>query len=219
MHMRMQCATLPRACAQTQTFPVSPRAWQLPCYDCYDFEATIAHEVGHVLGFHHPDQEWELNLNADAVMGPSTCHDALNKVHLNKTKDVQDSIMFSMTKARDRTCLSVDDLEGLNTLYPTCEGAMAPSAETGEPLCIKGKRFGGWLRLIFAVLGPWLIVSVLAILTQYCVRMHQKRRLKSLEAVNAKLRAGRKSLVAAARTKKQQGGTTVSQVEINSNVA
>jgi hypothetical protein len=28
-----------------------------PCWECYDFEATIAHEIGHVLGFHHPDTE------------------------------------------------------------------------------------------------------------------------------------------------------------------
>ena len=27
----------------------------LPCWDCYDFEAAIAHEVGHVLGFDHPE--------------------------------------------------------------------------------------------------------------------------------------------------------------------
>lgn len=171
-----------------------------------------------MLGFHHPDAEWELNLNADAAMGLATCRDALNKVHLNQTQDVQDSIMFSMTKARDRTCLSVDDLEGLNTLYPTCEGAMVPSVDTGEPLCIKGKRFGGWLRLIYAVLVPWLIVSVIAILTQYVVRIHQKRRLKSLEAVNVKLKTGRKSLVAAI-ARKSKKPTAVSEVQINTSSA
>jgi len=39
-----------------------------PCWDCYDFEATVAHEVGHVLGFHHPDALWQLNLNANRSM-------------------------------------------------------------------------------------------------------------------------------------------------------
>ena len=89
--------------------------------------------------------------------------------------------MFSMTKHRDRTCLTSDDLEGLNFLYPTCEGAMQPRLDTGEPLCIKGKRLGGWLRLIYAVLVPWVIVSAITVLTQCTVRMHQKRRLKNLK--------------------------------------
>jgi hypothetical protein len=39
-----------------------------PCWECYDFEATVAHEVGHVLGFHHPDQLPNLNLEANVSM-------------------------------------------------------------------------------------------------------------------------------------------------------
>ena len=37
-----------------------------PCWECHGFESTMAHEVGHVLGFHHPDAEWRHNLRADA---------------------------------------------------------------------------------------------------------------------------------------------------------
>ena len=40
-------------------------------------------------------------------------------------------------RVQDRTCLSNDDLEGLNFLYPVCEGAFEPLIETGEPLCLK----------------------------------------------------------------------------------
>ena len=35
-----------------------------PCWECHGFESTMAHEVGHVLGFHHPDAEWRHNLRA-----------------------------------------------------------------------------------------------------------------------------------------------------------
>ena len=146
----------------------------------------MAHEIGHVLGFHHPDKEWELNLNADGVMANATCQNSLNYVHLNQTQRLADSIMFSMTKHRDRTCLGADDLEGLNYLYPTCDGAMKPSTRTGEPACIKSKRFSGWLRLIYAVLIPWTFVSSLAILTQCLVRRHTKLALKQYKSMWAK---------------------------------
>ena len=42
--------------------------------------------MGHVLGFHHPDAEWELNLNARLEMNASTCERAMDYVHLNLTE-------------------------------------------------------------------------------------------------------------------------------------
>ena len=123
-------------------------------------QATIAHEVGHVLGFHHPDRESELNLQATQLMGNATCLRALDHVELAPEKDLGDSIMYSMTTNRDRTCLTADDLEGLNYLYPTCDGTLHPREDTGEPLCIKGKRMGGWVRLAYVVFGPWLIICL-----------------------------------------------------------
>ena len=39
----------------------------LPCWECYDFEAAVAHEVGHVLGFGHPDDIPEINLVAPFI--------------------------------------------------------------------------------------------------------------------------------------------------------
>ena len=167
----------------------------IPCTSCYDFEATIAHEVGHVLGFHHPDREWEMNLNANGTMNAGTCMNAFSHVHLNQTQDIRDSIMFSLTTHRDRTCLSVDDLEGLNYLYPVCDGAYGPIPETGEPLCIKSVRLSGWLRLLYAVLFPTFIVNFIIFVLQTIVRRHQERRMVSLEATAARLRTQRAQLM------------------------
>ena len=94
--------------------------------DCYDFEATIAHEVGHVLGFHPPDQFPDANLraarDADGVaplpMDNASCWAPLQQVELGALPSGADTIMHSTTKHRDRTCLSTDDLEGLSFLYP-----------------------------------------------------------------------------------------------------
>lgn len=48
-----------------------------PCFSCYDFEAAVAHELGHVLGFGHTDQFFVDNLQQPEglVMDSTTCTD------------------------------------------------------------------------------------------------------------------------------------------------
>ena len=94
-----------------------------PCWECHGFEAAIAHEVGHVLGFHHPDVEFRHNLKANHRMNATTCSYPLDHVRLAATtvEVATESIMFSRSLHRVRTCLSADDLEGLNFLYATCD--------------------------------------------------------------------------------------------------
>ena len=178
----------------------------LPCYDCYDFEATIAHEVGHVLGFDHPDQLWELNLKANSSMascarppeqGDSCCFPyPFDYVSLNKVQTLGDSIMHSMTTVRDRTCLTADDLEGLNYLYPSCTGAFSVDERQPEPLCIKAKRQIGWLRLISVIFLPFLISSSTILVVQRLIRRQQEKQMRDLGEVADRLRAHQKSLQA-----------------------
>ena len=90
----------------------------LPCWDCFDFESTMAHEIGHVLGFNHPNTFSGANLVAtgDGVMGPDVCMDPLRHVQLMPLPEGADSIMFSVLKHRDRTCLSADDVQARRRL-------------------------------------------------------------------------------------------------------
>ena len=60
-------------------FLTAPLLWfyyiYQPCFISYDFEAAVAHEIGHVLGFDHPDQYPQLNLNSTAPMSAASCHE------------------------------------------------------------------------------------------------------------------------------------------------
>jgi len=154
----------------------------LPCWECYDFTATIAHEVGHVLGFHHPNVYPELNLRATAPMGPETCQYPLNHVEYEPLPEDADSVMYSVTKHRSKTCLTLDDLEGLNFLYPTCEGART------EPECVDNQRLSGWLRLGVAVGIPYVLVTLLLFCCQCGIRSFQRRKVRKLEENVGKLR-------------------------------
>jgi hypothetical protein len=57
-------------------------------------------------------------------MDASTCEAPLSHVMIEPLPEGADSLMFSMTKHRDRTCLTDDDVEGLNYLYPSCHSAL-----------------------------------------------------------------------------------------------
>ena len=71
----------------------------------------------------------------DAVSNFCCRRDAFDRVPV-------DSIMYSLTTHQARPCLSVDDLDGLNHLYPSCE-----HARLEDPICIKSSRNIGYARL------------------------------------------------------------------------
>ena len=62
-------------------FLTAPLLWfyyiYQPCFISYDFEAAVAHEIGHVLGFDHPDQYPALNLNTTLPMSAASCHEQM----------------------------------------------------------------------------------------------------------------------------------------------
>ena len=144
----------------------------LPCLECFDFEAAAAHEIGHILGFHHPDDDSMPNYRAVAPMGPALCNLSLSSVEeLAARETASDSIMFSTTTHRARACLAADDLDGLNNLYPSCG-----LVRTGEPLCVKSRRNSGFLRLLLALLVPLMIgLALTQAVICYAARRERKR--------------------------------------------
>ena len=163
----------------------------LPCWECYDFEATMAHEVGHLLGFTHPDQMPGMNLRAMRTRNGS-CSNPLDAVELAPPEEgVLDTLMTSMTKHRGRTCLTADDLEGLFYLYPPeCDGLdNATVAGWKTPKCTKQPRLLGFVRLFFLIFTPYTVLTVL-LMSLHCVTTRYYARLtQELEASETHSRA------------------------------
>ena len=74
---------------------------------------------------------------------------------------VRPSIMRAFTQHTPRVCLTRDDLEALNVLYPDCTGGPV------DPVCEKASINIGWLRTFVYLGGPFLVSLLLAILVRY----------------------------------------------------
>jgi len=186
----------------------------LPCFECYDFEAAATHEVGHVLGLSHPDtvatsaccgnapgqNVYHAQLAAGERMDGARCSHPWDGVVAgvppgqgSAAGGVRPSIMMAFTQHNPNVCLTQDDVEALHVLYPDCDAAIS------RPVCFKFKHNIGWLRLGVYVLFPTLLMLLLLMLLNGCVRQHQSARLKSAKDLLGKRevdlnRARRKSL-------------------------
>ena len=153
----------------------------LPCQECHGFSSTMAHEAGHLLGFSHPDTLGNLNLHTRSInytnMSTQPCLDAMAHVQHANIENLGDTIMRSVAGHRPTTCLTEDDLDGLNTLYPTCDDDAFEI-----PVCTEPMRLTGYLRLLIAVMLPYSCVTLLVICVQNGIRSLQRRSVTRLRA-------------------------------------
>ena len=155
----------------------------LPCWECYDFEAAVAHEVGHVLGFGHPDPHPELNLRATCAQTNATCRSPFECVTMTPYGTYEDdSIMHSLTRNQPRTCLSADDLAGLYALYPVCD-----ELHSSTPSCSKRASYSGWLRLASVVGAPFVVAVLATVIPLGFFRRRDRRKIQRLHNERAAL--------------------------------
>lgn len=158
----------------------------LPCWDCYDFEGAAVHEAGHLLGMGHPDAfpatlpSWSTNPGSNVYNGllaggrlynQTSCVSNWNWVKNGTPADavledtgVRNAVMESFTQNNPSQCLSVDDAEGLQTLYPDCQGYWSST-----PNCIKVNLNFGIVRILLYLGVPLIVVSWVVLVFDYFV--------------------------------------------------
>ena len=89
--------------------------------------------------------------------------------------------MEAFTQFNPRVCITEDDLEALNTLYPDCSHALsAPGASSPTTTSAGSARaWRVWLGVPMITAGVPMILCLLLILCHSFVNRHQLKRLKS----------------------------------------
>jgi len=160
----------------------------LPCWECYDFEAAAAHEVGHALGLMHPDQAAELGLNlgwnessvVNGTYAAAECAQPWGEVvPLAAGAEAAASIMTAFTQFNSEVCLSEDDLVALNTLYPTCAHRVL------TPQCYKAESYIGLVRVGVFVGLPVTMIVLTIIFCHACVTREESKRHDEMKATHA----------------------------------
>ena len=183
------------------------------CWECYDFEAAVAQEIGHLLGLGHPDLVPHETIGGfpqtgrnSYLLGPplnsSTCLTPWAYVQpgipsgaeRDPLTGVRPSIMSALTKHNARSCITEDDLEALNVLYPDCSGALT------TPVCDKSALNLGWMRMWLYVCIPYVVALATAALAWYCAARKLGKVEPLCSALSERMRPARRAPVSSTFT-------------------
>jgi hypothetical protein len=156
----------------------------------------VSLQVGHVLGLSHPDSvATSLDKSVSGPAGQNVyASNLLNGKRMSTDNGcmrpwdsvvagvppndpsvpeggVRPSIMKALTQHNPRVCLSEDDLEALNTLYPDCTSSIS------VVVCDKVSYNIGWVRLGVWILAPILVALLLMLCVFAFTSHHQNKRL------------------------------------------
>lgn len=123
------------------------------CNKCISMKNVIGHEMGHILGFGHPDKNYYLNWNG-------YIKNCLVEKKINMNFDL-DSIMLSNSNIlRVIKSISKNDKLGLYDLYPSCNYSSNIYTNFEN---INTENKNGLLIILLYVIIPIIIVSIMVI--------------------------------------------------------
>ena len=123
------------------------------CNKCISMKNVIGHEMGHILGFGHPDKNYYLNWNG-------YIKNCLVEKKINMNFDL-DSIMLSNSNIlRVIKSISKNDKLGLYDLYPSCNYSNNIYTNFEN---INTENKNGLLIILLYIIIPIIIVSIIVI--------------------------------------------------------
>jgi hypothetical protein len=159
----------------------------VPCLDCVSFEALAVHQVGIALGLAPLTDEtatWGVAILPEGGTVDTTCGNAHLKPGVMGWSEACSgdgpwtcserdfSVMLRPSPYHNRACLSQDDLDALNALYPSCKGANT------QPICIRSERNHVWINFVCMGCVPLVAVALLAFAGLLLARRRQQQRMK-----------------------------------------
>jgi len=154
----------------------------VPCWSCNDLRAAAVHEIGHLLGLGHADMAGGVALNASVTQNCTSMASGLLP-HTSYVSLMSTIGLLTDSELAPRRCLTLDDLEGLSFLYPSCAGEMLKAAAC--PV-----HFGDqatWLRLLesfFWIAWPVILavcgIKIFSVVVLWVLDALANRRLKGI---------------------------------------
>ena len=213
-----------------------------PCWECYDFEAAATHEIGHILGLGGNNASVDdvpvgnnshnsllaakegINSYAEIVSNgtyPDACTNPWKYVEVGVWDDgeltdqgVRNSIMEAFTEHNPKVCLTADDLEAINVLYPVCDGrAMTVTTET-KWNCSKSKQRIGWVRVLVYIFIPIIFIMAGQMLILSRLEYHEEEKIKQMEDTITATTVGKKKAEKAAAASKNKAAVLQETLEV-----
>ena len=127
----------------------------IACAQCHSLAAVTAHEVGHVLGFGHPDQ---VESQVSGCAANAVC---------TEYRPISSLMRSTLSKSWNSDhCLSEDDVAGLYTIYGV-PGGLCPPRHIPCP-----QSSSWWAVTALCSLAVVWLIGLLVLNTCWCLRRH-----------------------------------------------